>query len=212
MLIYHAHPETGVYLGSSAAAPDPQEHELARSAVFEPLAAEATAVLQAAMRDAAQMADADLAKQAVEAARLAFEAAMVAAAAARDAVAPTLWLIPAHAYEDAPPAFGFDERAVRRSGAWVVEPIPAPIEDAPPEEDLAQIARSRRTSMINQIRWMIDRHRDEEALQRPTTLSPAEFLALLAYVQDLRDVPEQSGFPNEIDWPQLPAGIASTEA
>lgn len=212
MLIYHAHPQTGVYLGSSAAAPDPQEHELARSAVFEPLAADAQAVLQAAMSEAVQIADAELAAQAVEAAGFAFDAAMVAAAAARDAVEPPLWLIPAHAYEDAPPAFGFDEVAVRRNGAWVVEAIPAPIEEAPAEEDLAQVARSRRTSLINQIRWMIDRHRDEEALQRPTTLTSAEYMGLLAYVQDLRDVPEQAGFPTLITWPQIPPGIVATEA
>ncbi|WP_269220972.1 phage tail assembly chaperone [Brevundimonas vesicularis] len=52
---------------------------------------------------------------------------------------------------------------------------------------------------------MIDRHRDEIEMGRPTTLSAEVYAALLDHVQALRDVPTQPGFPETIDWPAMPA-------
>ncbi|GLK49610.1 hypothetical protein GCM10017620_25830 [Brevundimonas intermedia] len=210
MLIYHAHPESGLYLESSVAVPDPAELELARAAVFAPLADAAQVSLQAAFAEARAIEDPQLADQAVAAASQAYDAAIAAATAARDAVAPTAWLIPAHAYTDAPPAFGFGEVVVRRDGAWVVEAMLQPVEEEPDVEDLAAAARSRRTYEINQIRWLIDRHRDEVALGRTTTLTGEDYLLVLQHVQDLRDVPEQDGFPSLIEWPLLPPELLAT--
>lgn len=208
MLIYHAHPETGAYLGSSTAVADPLELERAKQLVYAPAAAEATAVFRDA---AAALGDTEADAAHLQQLRLALADALAAAEAAAAAVQPTMFLVPAHAYADAPPAFGFDEVAVRRDGAWVVEAIPAPVAEAPSEEDLAAAARSQRTAQISQVRWLVDRHRDEEVLQRPTTLALADYLALLVYVQNLRDVPEQAGFPIDIVWPTLPAGITADQ-
>ena len=36
------------------------------------------------------------------------------------------------------------------------------------------------------------------------TESAAVYASLLAYAQDLRDVPQQVGFPNTINWPVVP--------
>ena len=47
----------------------------------------------------------------------------------------------------------------------------------------------------------IERHSDELALGSEPT-EPLE--PLLQYTQALRDVPQQSGFPGDIDWPVNP--------
>ncbi|WEK38686.1 MAG: phage tail assembly chaperone [Candidatus Brevundimonas colombiensis] len=77
---------------------------------------------------------------------------------------------------------------------------------APPFETLAQRVRRRRDAEIADLRWMIDRHRDETEMERTTTLSADAYAALLDHIQALRDVPAQADFPDAIDWPVLPAG------
>lgn len=77
----------------------------------------------------------------------------------------------------------------------------------PPPETLAVLARRRRDAEIIGVRWLIDRHRDEEALDASTTLSAEGYRAVLLHIQALRDVPAQSGFPADIAWPVLPTEI-----
>lgn len=77
----------------------------------------------------------------------------------------------------------------------------------PPVETLAALARRRRDAEITKVRWLVDRHRDEEALDAPTTLSAEGYRAVLLHIQALRDVPSQSGFPADIAWPVLPTEI-----
>ncbi|HZJ92199.1 MAG TPA: phage tail assembly chaperone [Thiopseudomonas sp.] len=88
----------------------------------------------------------------------------------------------------------------------VVEKNPEPIgEDGeygkPTPEQLADTARHERDQLIESVRWRIERHSDELALGSEPT-EPLE--PLLQYVQLLRDVPQQAGFPSEIEWPQCP--------
>ncbi len=77
----------------------------------------------------------------------------------------------------------------------------------PPAETLAVSARRRRDAEIIAVRWLVDRHRDEEALDALTTLSAEGYRAVLLHIQALRDVPAQSGFPADIAWPVLPPEI-----
>lgn len=77
-------------------------------------------------------------------------------------------------------------------------------------DELAALARRRRDQEIAEVQWLIERHRGELALQRSTTLMPDDYLLVLQHVQDLRDVPEQDGFPMSIDWPQLPPELIVT--
>ena len=82
-----------------------------------------------------------------------------------------------------------------------------PIAVTPPEpsdEMLSQCMRQQRDGRIADVQWLIERHQSELALSRPTTLSEAEHFLVLQYVQDLRDVPAQSGFPTAIEWPVTP--------
>ena len=77
--------------------------------------------------------------------------------------------------------------------------------DPPPPttDQMADTARAERDRLIESVRWRIERHSDELALGREPT-EPLE--PLLQHVQDLRDVPQQAGFPGDIDWPVNPLG------
>ena len=77
--------------------------------------------------------------------------------------------------------------------------VPEP-EPLTPEQK-AEEARAERDYKIQSIRWRIERHHDELALG----LEPSEPLEpLLEYVQKLRDVPQQEGFPENFEWPTDP--------
>ena len=79
-----------------------------------------------------------------------------------------------------------------------------PILQDPPQptaDQMAATARAERDRLIESIRWRIERHSDELALGSEPT-EPLE--PLLQYVQSLRDVPQQSGFPGDVDWPVNP--------
>lgn len=90
---------------------------------------------------------------------------------------------------------------------WVVvEKDPEPVgEDdkygKPTPEQLADTARAERDRLIESVRWRIERHNDELALGSEPT-EPLE--PLLQYTQALRDVPQQAGFPENVEWPDEP--------
>ena len=65
-------------------------------------------------------------------------------------------------------------------------------------------ARAERDRRINAIRWRIERYQTQEAAGLETTDTAEHYKAILLYVQSLRDVPEQAGFPEAIEWPEEP--------
>jgi hypothetical protein len=68
-------------------------------------------------------------------------------------------------------------------------------------EQLATEIREKRDRLIQQIEWRVNRHYQELELD----LTPTEELRpLLEYIQALRDVPQQEGFPTNIVWPEAP--------
>lgn len=74
---------------------------------------------------------------------------------------------------------------------------------APTAEQLAAQARAERDTKLTATNWLVERHREEQETGT-TTLTAQEYADLLAYRQALRDVPQQAGFPETIDWPILP--------
>lgn len=67
--------------------------------------------------------------------------------------------------------------------------------------------RLTRDRLINKVSWVRQRHLDELALGVATTLQGTEYTRLLDFIQSLRDVPNQQGFPLEVEWPPVPAFI-----
>ena len=65
-------------------------------------------------------------------------------------------------------------------------------------EQLAEKVRTERDAKIEAVRWRVERAKDEKELGIPLT-EPLE--PLLQYVQSLRDIPEQAGFPENVEWP-----------
>ena len=71
----------------------------------------------------------------------------------------------------------------------------------PTTEQIAEQVRAERDAKIEAVRWRIERAKDELELGVPLT-EPLE--PLLQYVQALRDVPQQVGFPENVEWPPEP--------
>lgn len=73
-----------------------------------------------------------------------------------------------------------------------------------PTEQKAAEARADRDRRIDAIRWRIERYQTQEAAGLETTDTAEHYKAILLYVQALRDIPEQAGFPDAIEWPEEP--------
>ena len=80
------------------------------------------------------------------------------------------------------------------------------LQDPPPpsDADLAKEARRKRDSLINGIQWRIERYEQQSTLGINTADSESWYKAALTYVQGLRDIPKQQGFPKEIVWQDAP--------
>ena len=81
---------------------------------------------------------------------------------------------------------------------------------APTNEELFDRLRSFRDARINSVLWMRERHADELALGKETTLTPEQYTELLTYIQALRDLPAQPGAPWDgggdlTPWPDMPS-------
>jgi hypothetical protein len=83
-----------------------------------------------------------------------------------------------------------------------------PILIDPPLVDLAAQERAWRDAAILRVQWLRDRHRDEQDLNRPTSITAEQFVGLLGYMQALRDWPLQAEFPAEASRPVPPAWVA----
>lgn len=71
------------------------------------------------------------------------------------------------------------------------------------DEQRAEEIRSKRDGLIDDIMWRVERYQTQTALGVPTTDSETQYRAVLAYIEALRQVPEQAGFPDEVVWPTL---------
>lgn len=76
----------------------------------------------------------------------------------------------------------------------------------------AEQARQQRNALLSATDWVVSRHRDQDAAGGSKSLTDAQYLQVLTYRQQLRDVPQHSGFPASIMWPSAPAGATSSVA
>lgn len=72
-------------------------------------------------------------------------------------------------------------------------------EDEMTDEELAVRVRMRRDSLISRTDFYV---------QPDYPSDPAGLEAVKAYRQALRDIPEQSGFPRNVQWPSLPSALS----
>lgn len=68
---------------------------------------------------------------------------------------------------------------------------------------LAAEIRLERDRRLNEILWRIQRYESQKALGTETTDTKEDYLKVLQYIQDLRDVPSQKTFPEKVIWPEL---------
>ncbi|MFG0501035.1 hypothetical protein ACF8GD_00010 [Pseudomonas putida] len=88
------------------------------------------------------------------------------------------------------------------------EQVEAHVNPPPAREQLEAAEREWRDASVNAVLWLRERHRDEQDLQRSTTLTPAQFAELLNYLQALRDWPQSAAFPAIEHRPVAPPWIA----
>lgn len=87
--------------------------------------------------------------------------------------------------------------------AWISEGNV--IEDADPIDELP-LVKGERDRLLRPAIDLADRHRNETDLPGKTpTLDPSEFLELLQYMEDLRQVPVPGATMANVTWPTLPS-------
>ena len=107
-----------------------------------------------------------------------------------------------------------DSQYARWNGsAWEAVDIPQPEAVTVPTEEerwaslsaeeKAQEIRDRRDSLIEQVMWRVERYQTQQALGVDTTDTEEQYRSVLQYIEELRNVPEQTGFPDSVDWPVL---------
>ena len=68
------------------------------------------------------------------------------------------------------------------------------------DREQADVVRAKRDSLIDKEDWRYTRYNSEVR----QGLTPSDdIVALDTYIQALRDIPDQAGFPWEIEWPKL---------
>ena len=99
-------------------------------------------------------------------------------------------------------SIGMTEMEVEQAwnGAWYLKGY-AP--EKPAEEKAAEV-RAERDRRIDAVRWRIERYQTQAAAGLETTDTAEQYKDILLYVQALRDVPAQAGFPDAIEWPEEP--------
>ncbi|OLY76455.1 hypothetical protein AU074_18355 [Pseudomonas sp. ATCC PTA-122608] len=65
-----------------------------------------------------------------------------------------------------------------------------------------------RDTEIEAVKWLRERHRDQQEIGVAPTLSAIQFHELLVYIQALRDWPQASAFPASDERPGVPEWIA----
>ncbi len=76
---------------------------------------------------------------------------------------------------------------------------------APTADQLAASARQKRDGLITAIQWRLSRYENQVAQGIAPNDTADQYKAVLVYVQALRDLTKQAGFPATITWPTISA-------
>lgn len=81
-------------------------------------------------------------------------------------------------------------------------------DDALAQAGLIAAERAWRDSEIESVKWLRERHRDQQEIGVDPSLSSVQFRELLVYIQALRDWPQTAQFPALDSRPTAPGWIA----
>ena len=70
--------------------------------------------------------------------------------------------------------------------------------EQPSEADLSEAVRRKRDVLLSQTDFLV---------MPDYPIGPTDLEAVKTYRQALRNVPQQAGFPIEVQWPDLPSGL-----
>ena len=84
-----------------------------------------------------------------------------------------------------------------------------PVELLVAQERASRTERAWRDTEVDSLKWLRERHRDEQDLGIDTTLTAEQFKGLLTYLQALRDWPQSAEFPALIHRPAKPDWMAT---
>lgn len=69
--------------------------------------------------------------------------------------------------------------------------------------------KEKRDRILSRLDFISTRHRDQVESSLQTSLTNEQHLDVLVLKQKLRDIPQQSGFPDSIIWPTVPDFLQS---
>lgn len=191
MKIYNYHPITGQFLSEGLASVDPLETANKRVSAAQQFMKDKPSPTPAVAPEDADEATVERINKANEATINAWKMEYDSVLAA---VEPE-YLLPAYATTEAPPfANANGQVPVFSNGTWTL--VDAPKEDAGPKEDAEAEAIAKRNALLCDSDWT-------QLADAP--LTPAKVDEWKAYRKALRDLTDQKGFPNKINWPTKPS-------
>jgi hypothetical protein len=80
--------------------------------------------------------------------------------------------------------------------------------------DLLQQLRNLRDIELDRVIWMTQRHEQQKLINVPTTITDDQYIELLQYIEQLRQLPNISGSPwdgggSNTPWPTVPSFVKS---
>lgn len=67
---------------------------------------------------------------------------------------------------------------------------------------LSEQARAQRDDLLSSVEWRVTRYNTQ--VQAGITPTEADIKPVLEYMQKLRDLPSQEGWPEKVEWPEEP--------
>lgn len=111
---------------------------------------------------------------------------------------PGVFMLPAFSTAIEPPAFLEGYYRKWNGTEWIQEALPEPLPPSPEPPITEEQARAERNNKLLESDWAM-----------LTDVPISNRSEWVTYRQSLRDVPQQAGFPTDIDWPAKPEYIKS---